>query len=357
MEFLRRYGIIAALTLFIWAGLACFADAAPKKTASNNAKETVTYVVQKGDSVDKIAKKYSVKSDDIARWNNLSDVSHIRIGQKLRIRVPKGSVAAKSGKGVAAPVVTQNVSYVVKKGDNLGKISRKTGIPVEELKKNNSFLRKNPDKLKVGQTIVLRVQRFDGATGVSRGLANNGSLAGGIQMKDGKGYFIRNPKHAYGTALTIGTLMDAFAAYAEKFPKSQRFAVADISAEHGGKLSPHLSHQSGRDVDVSYINKADKKFEGFTMMNGTNFDAEKNWFLFEYLLSTKRVQYIFMDYDLQKYIYDYAKTQGYSDGQLKSIIQYPNGKKSYFAIIRHSKGHVNHFHVRFVCSESDKDCR
>ena len=357
MHRLRRYFLIAVLTLFVWTAFFSLAAAAPKKKQQNTAKETITYVVQKGDSVGKIAQKFSVKADDIARWNNLADVAHIRIGQKLRIRVPKNSAAAASAKSGAAPAVVQNVSYVVKKGDNLGKIARKTGVSIEDLKKNNSFLRKNPDKLKVGQTLVLRVQRFEGATGVSRGLANNGALVGGIQLKDGPGYAVRHPKNSYGTALTVSLIMDAMAAYAKKYPKAAKFAIGDLSAQHGGKLPPHLSHQSGRDVDISYINKAQKNFVGFSNMNADNLDVEKNWYVLEYFLKTKKVQYIFVDYNLQKYFYDYAKAHGYSDAQLKNIIQYPNGKKSYFAIIRHSNGHVNHFHVRFVCAPTDKDCK
>lgn len=353
----RKFWITVALMAFLWVGFSAEVFAAPKKKNKANPKETITYVVQKGDSVGKIAQKFDVRSDDIARWNNISDVSHIRIGQKLRIRVPKGSaVSTGSGKSGSTPTITQNVSYVVKKGDNLGKISRKTGVSVEELKKNNAFLRKNPDKLKVGQTIVLKVQRFDGATGVSRGLANNGSLSGGIQLKSGPGYIVRNEKRSYGTALTIGLIMDTMAAYAAKFPKAPRFGVGDLSVEKGGKLAPHLSHQSGRDVDLSFIHKSNKENPGFTRMNGTTLDIEKNWFVLEHFLKTQKVQYIFIDYDLQKYFYDYAKSKGYTDKQLMTMIQYPNGKKSYHAIIRHSKGHADHFHVRFVCAETDKDC-
>ena len=308
------------------------AFAAPKKKPkTSNAKQTITYVVAKGDSVDKIARKYEVRTDDIARWNNLADVSRIRIGQKLRIRVPKGTVIESPAGKKGAPVITQNVNYVVKKGDNLGKIARKTGVSIEELKKNNKALRKNPDRLRVGQTIVLRVQKFDGATGVSRGLANNGSLSGGIQLPAGAGYVVRNPKRSYGTSLSVGLIIDAMSAYAAKYPKAPRFAIGDLSVEHGGKLIPHLSHQSGRDVD-------------------------KNWFVIEYFLKTKKVQYIFVDYDLQKLLYDHAKKKGYTDAQLRTMIQYPNGKKSYSAIVRHAKGHADHFHVRFVCASTDKDC-
>lgn len=357
-----RRRILSSLLAFILCFTACLggqeADAAPKKKSSNsNAKQTITYTVVKGDSVGKIAQKYDVRTQDIARWNNLEDISRIKIGQKLRIRVPKGAVVAPSSSGKGAPVITQNVSYVVKKGDNLGKIARKTGVSIEELKKNNSALRKNPDRLRVGQTIVLKVVKFDGATGVSRGLANNGSLSGGIQLPPGAGYVVRNPKRSYGTALSVGHIMDAMASYAKKYPKGPRFAIGDLSVEKGGKLTPHLSHQSGRDVDISYINKSLKEFVGFSRMNASNFDVERNWHVIEYFLKTKQVQYIFVDYEIQKLLYDYAKKKGYTDAQLKPWIQYPNGKKSYHAIVRHAKGHADHFHVRFVCAPTDKSCR
>ncbi len=349
----------ALLTLFIFClcGVGS-AFAAPKKPPKADPKETITYVVVKGDTVDKIAKKYDVAAADIVRWNNLSNAAMIKIGQKLRIRVSKSTAAAHSAansKTPSAGTVTQNAYYVVKKGDSLGKIARKTGVSIETLKKNNRFLAKNPDKLVVGQKLVLDVKRFQGNTGVSRGLANNGSLAGGIQLQNGPGYVVNRPKHAYGTALTIGLIMDAMAAYATKFPKANKFAISDISAQNGGRLPPHLSHQSGRDVDISYISK-EKGFVGFQNANANNLDVEKSWYVLEWFLKSGKVQYIFVDYALQKYFYDYAKAHGYTDAQLASMIQYPN-KKSYGAIMRHSKGHVNHFHVRFVCSSSDVNCK
>ncbi|MBR4985852.1 MAG: penicillin-insensitive murein endopeptidase [Proteobacteria bacterium] len=355
---MRRLCILATFILCLFTGITNFADAAPKKKpAANNSKETITYVVQKGDSVGKIAKKYDVRAEDIARWNNLSDIAHIKIGQKLRIRVPKGTVSKSSSGSGQAPTITQSVSYVVKKGDTLGKISRKTGVSIADLKKNNKSLQKNPDKLKVGQTLVLRVQRFDGATGVSRGLANNGSLSGGIELKSGPGYTVRNPARSYGTALTNSLIMDTLAAYRAKYPKAPNYLIGDLSTKNGGKLTPHLSHQSGRDVDISYIATNPKNFVGFARMNASNFDAEKNWYTLERFLSTKKVQYIFVDYEVQKLLYNQAKKLGYTDSQLKPMIQYPNGKKSYYAIIRHAKGHADHFHVRFVCASTDVNCQ
>lgn len=348
--------------LLFFMTLSSAAFAAPKKAPKVPPKETITYVVQKGDSVDKIAKKYNVLSADLVRWNNLSNSAMIKIGQKLKIRVPKGSAmasspAASSGKAASSSlVVTQNVYYIVKKGDNLGKIARKNGITVEQLKKNNKALAKNPDHVRVGDKLIIEVKKMASGSAVSRGLANNGSLSGGILLHNGPGYQVRNPKHSYGTALTIGLIMESMAHYAQKFPKGPKYIIGDISAQNGGKLSPHLSHQSGRDVDISYINK-DKNFVGFFKANASTLDVEKSWATLEYFLKSGKIQYIFVDYDVQKFFYDYAKAHGYTDNQLKNLIQYPNGKKSYSAIMRHSKGHADHYHVRFVCANSDVNCK
>ena len=50
-------------------GVSFSSEAAPKKSSQkvSSAKETITYVVKKGDSVEKIAKSNDVQADDIAR--------------------------------------------------------------------------------------------------------------------------------------------------------------------------------------------------------------------------------------------------------------------------------------------------
>jgi LysM repeat protein len=45
----------------------------------------MTYVVKRGDTLQKIAVSYGVSEKDLAAWNNLSDKSHLRVGEKLKI--------------------------------------------------------------------------------------------------------------------------------------------------------------------------------------------------------------------------------------------------------------------------------
>ena len=87
-------------------------------------QQKVIYKVRKGDTFWDIARKYSVKSTDIARWNHLHTSSTLHPGQRLVI---------KSGKTRH----NQPVHYTVKKGDSLFKISRKFGVSIADLHKWN----------------------------------------------------------------------------------------------------------------------------------------------------------------------------------------------------------------------------
>ena len=55
---------------------------------------------------------------------------------------------------------------------------------------------------------------------------------------------------------------------------------------------------------------------------------------------------MFVDHSLQKLLYDEAK-KTLSKDALNELFQFPRSKNRMYGIIRHQKGHVNHFHVRF----------
>lgn len=118
-------------------------------------KDTLTstiasyYVVQKGDNLGNIAKKYNISIDDLKNWNHLSDAS-IQLGVSLQIgineEVAKEEIAA-------APVrEMENVEYIIKKGDNLGNISKKYGSTVDELKEWNNLQDNN---IALGSSLIV----------------------------------------------------------------------------------------------------------------------------------------------------------------------------------------------------------
>ncbi len=324
------------------------------KTSSQSS--TVTYVVAKGDNLGKIAKMHGVRVEDIVRWNRLSSPDRISIGQKLSIRTSAQSGASGQQKSSSAAGQDIKVVYVVRKGDTLSGIAKQNGVQIAQLQRWNRALRDNPDRLRVGQQITLWVKAPEVQT-TSRGSAANGTLVNAVQLPEGKGYRRRGTSRQWGTNLLVNHIMDVMARYHAKYPKGPDFVVGDLSFKNGGKMPPHVSHQSGRDVDISFVNKSGKQQSNFERMTEKNFDAEKNWYVIKAFVDTGDVEYIFVDYELQRLMYDYARKKGVSESYLDKVLQYPNGKKSYKAIVRHARGHADHMHVRVVCPKGDKQCR
>ena len=94
------------------------------------------YVVEKGDSLWSIARKYGITVDELIKVNNLSN-NVLSIGQQLYIPTEE--------------VVDAN-SYIVKAGDNLYIIANTYGVTVDELKEFNNL---NNNLLYIGQVLKI----------------------------------------------------------------------------------------------------------------------------------------------------------------------------------------------------------
>ena len=188
----------------------------------------------------------------------------------------------------------------------------------------------------------------------SIGAPNNGRLANGVQLLPRAGIRLNNPDRSWGTSETVALLNYAFDAVLEQYPDTCDNFIGDISRKNGGRLSPHKSHQSGRDVDVGLYAKGNK-FVYFINFNEKNLDIPKTWYLIETLLETDRVQLILVDTSIQKLLYDYLRPV-YSKRKLEKYLQYPRPRNVRKGIIRHAVGHKNHLHIRFKCSLDDTRC-
>lgn len=97
------------------------------------------HVVRKGENLTLIAKRYGVSMEAVARVNHISDTNHLVAGQRLTI-----------------PSVSYELTdYVVKKGDSLGAIAMRLGLPVNSLMRYNEI--DDPDEIRVGQVLKLPV--------------------------------------------------------------------------------------------------------------------------------------------------------------------------------------------------------
>jgi LysM repeat protein len=185
--------------------------------------------------------------------------------------------------------------------------------------------------------------------GTSRG---GDQLPSSERLPSGEGYRIRRPNRAFGAPHVVEHLRDAIAIVRALYPDLHTLAIGDISAQHGGKLANHLSHQTGVDVDVGfYFHRMPAGYPDRFVAANADLDLEATWALLTAFARTSHlgdgVQMIFLDYDVQSRLHAWARKRGTPDDQLAALLQYPRGKDAFSGIVRHWPNHADHLHVRF----------
>ena len=110
-------------------------------------KQDSFYVVQQGDNLSTIAKKYNVSIDDLKQWNDLSD-NTIQLESKLKI----ADIINEDKEESAPKTEIKNVEYIVQKGDNLSSIAKKNNVAVSDLKTWNDL---SDDTIQLGDKIIV----------------------------------------------------------------------------------------------------------------------------------------------------------------------------------------------------------
>jgi LysM repeat protein len=129
---------------------------APVETQPAQPAET-EYVVVKGDSFWKIAKKNGVSVKAIEAANPNVEPTRLKVGQKLIIPAPSSAAESAPATGMTGSSSTDNSSqiYVVKSGDTLSRIARHHGTTVKAIEAENNLL---TTRIKVGQQLKIPAQ-------------------------------------------------------------------------------------------------------------------------------------------------------------------------------------------------------
>ena len=114
--------------------------------------EEQIYVVKKGDTLFKIAKMFGVTVRELQEMNGLKDVKKLKIGDSLIIRGDK-AVPEETILGDKRGNLEERI-YIVKRGDTLFKIAERFGTTVERIQKDNDL--KNTKKLEIGDSLIIR---------------------------------------------------------------------------------------------------------------------------------------------------------------------------------------------------------
>lgn len=200
------------------------------------------------------------------------------------------------------------------------------------------------------------------AYGQSVGEPWSGRLQHPAALPAGEGYFIRRPYRAFGTQTTVDLIQRAIAETLDGYPDEHVLAIGDLSAESGGLITQHRSHQSGRDVDIGlyYLEQPAGYPANFVTATEDNLDCAATFKLLSSFLATADddggVLMIFLDFEVQGILYRWGLDNGISESRLARIFQYPHGRGSSDGLVRHVPNHDNHMHVRFKCPAADTAC-
>tara|TARA_B110000259_G_scaffold178463_1_gene216802 strand:- start:194 stop:991 length:798 start_codon:yes stop_codon:yes gene_type:complete len=130
----------------------------------------IQYRVVSGDSLGRIASKFSVTTARLQEYNSISNPNLIRVGQLIRIP-NSGTTGQQAPEVVVEPEPTPEpeptatvVEYRVQSGDTLLRIASKFGISSSALQSYNSI--SNPNRISIGQ--LLRIPTSTDNTNVAQ---------------------------------------------------------------------------------------------------------------------------------------------------------------------------------------------
>jgi len=128
------------------------------------------YIVQEGDYLAKISKRYNVTLSSIRQLNPSIKKDIIRVGQKIKLpgkvdvgvqKAPtKATVKASKKSATVADYTGVTKEYVVKSGDTLGSVAYGNGLNIRQLKKLNGL---TSDSLKIGQKLKVPAEKAEQA--------------------------------------------------------------------------------------------------------------------------------------------------------------------------------------------------
>ena len=305
---------------------------------------------------DQIAHRYGVRPDALRMWNGIkADTVKLKPGTRLKLHPRK------------VPPPRQKHEYWVQPGDTWASIGNAFGVDSRDLRAANWG---KSQRLQTGTSLEVWVDPIVymwlagdtdphvpmgirlGAVGI--GPPQAGRLVNGVQLPKHEAYALKLPPTAFGTTHAVAHVVKAMDAFRERSTYRVPLMMGSMSGKHGGALSGHKSHQSGRDLDIR-LPLLEKLPQTVAVKPG-RVDWMALWRLIEAFDATGAVVIIFLDYEMQELLFKAAAEEGVSEERRGELLQYPHGNKANLGLVRHSPGHVAHIHIRMTCGPSEPEC-
>lgn len=297
-----------------------------------------------------VALRHGVSESKLREWNGLApDDPAPRRKKRLKIWARR------------KPPPRRRVDYTVQEGDTWWSVALRHGVDGRDLRAYNWPARK---KMKPGGQLQIWVDPvvYDwilagpdplppdldrgwrrGAFSV--GTPNEGVLVNGLRIPDTEGVHLRIPRSAYGTSHAVHELLAALEEFRARtdYPTEIDVGLGSMSRPRGGEIGGHLSHQSGRDIDIKLLRRPD--VAAWREIRGTRVQWSAVWDLV-YALSKRDVMIIFLDQRARRRLFRAAREAGAKPEDIDVARR----------LVRHSPGHEHHLHVRFGCGPFEPEC-
>lgn len=325
----RYVGSLPAVMLLVFGAILW----SPHTYAQGDGTRNVEWLVLPGESVDDVVSQLGMSVEELCskmpKWDG--EVRGFEtLPVELRSDLP----------------VRALVSYGPKSGETVRSVAERFNMPPEWLRMLN-HIPEHVQELGTDSPLVV-VTTVDTT---NQGVDENGDrFSSRIRQPTHIGtspwFQLKRAHTGWGTINTVLLLRKVASELALKFPGASPLVFGDISQKWGGRLAPHASHRRGNDIDIT-VPRVNADHQPDSTLPG-QVDIGRTWELIRSLVASGSVEYVFLDYRLQKSIYEFAVAAGLSEDTLAAVFQYPKGRGHRSGIIRHARGHSNHIHVRFA---------
>ena len=199
----------------------------------------------------------------------------------------------------------------------------------------------------------------------SIGTTSTGFLTDGVAVANTGGTrWLRTNERHYGIPRFVHAIERAAGAVAREHPGAI-LVTGDLSAVHGGRISHHGSHASGRDADLLlYLQTLEgipiAQSPGFLAFDAdglawdrfheryVRFDVAREWALIRTLVmdDEARVQWIFLSEVLQAIVVEWARASGDAPEAILRAMEVMRQP-------RDAEPHDDHVHLRTACTDED----
>jgi LysM repeat protein len=138
----RKLTQIATIALLTLSAAAALPAGATEGTTAQGAYCTNTHIIQSGETLYRIARRYGTTVAELQRLNNMGSSTTIYAGNGLCVSM-----------GSTTPNPPSGTQYTVQRGDTLSRIARRYGVDMNVLARVNNL--RDVNRIYVGQLLVI----------------------------------------------------------------------------------------------------------------------------------------------------------------------------------------------------------